>query len=99
MEAILSMEGIDLVLADKGLKFNLDKPMLARKPKGFSESRDGGLACSHRNSSTCDECAVKYANVYEVCGSHFWFHDFDEMVWTFNKFIESATKRLEEVGA
>jgi len=99
MHELINIEGIELVLANKNLNLNLDKPMLARKPKGFREGFDGELACPHRNISTCAECAVKYANIYEVYEQHFWFRDLDEMVWTIKEFVKTENQRLAKAGA
>jgi len=54
------------------------KKFVSRKPNGFRGGFDEELACAHRNRSTCDECASKYANIVEVCGEHFWVRDYAE---------------------
>jgi hypothetical protein len=62
------------------------KKFVKAKPAGFREGHEGELACSHRDVSTCTDCANTYANIVECYGVHYWMRseielaEFNEMV-------------------
>jgi hypothetical protein len=75
----MTTERVESVTLVSGETFSIEgKKFVARKPKGFREGFSTELACPHRNMSCCDACAEKYANVMEICGTHYWVRDYDE---------------------
>jgi hypothetical protein len=78
-QSIQTTERITSFTTVSGLTFSIEgKKFVTRKPKGFRVGFSEELACSHRDISTCDQCAGTYANIIEVYGTHYWVRDYSE---------------------
>jgi hypothetical protein len=50
--------------------------MTTRLPKALRRGHDDSLACPHRDTCVCPDCARKYAPAcFEILARHFWVPD------------------------